>query len=828
MAHAARVSELADGLIQSTTSIGKDGPRHRQLKSAVTRGLRDQSHARTNQFEVGSRLDGLVEKFLVLNRDDLADALQTRLEELPTGNKWLPEMLALCLALSDRPAEKTPEDALERLIVPLPVEETLSWDDIVAEDPLNEPGVWDDIEHGYHSSDDEALSEDAEVSEHTFSTTATSVGDDLEALAALHMKQPDDEVLREVEATRSAVETATASQPLPLHELVLVRESLAMLRGSNTDLYQSDAATRKASLHLSPIIRDAAPSTVRSALARFARIGSGVQALRRWTRSQQKRPYMRTLQASTEQLLSTFAGEMSSLDDGYVCHSADTVVSVVMCLTHAENAARHVLALAGLAQHDASSGTKSTFSLLDAIYEHIISAQMAGDDESTQVLGTVLCEATKTYLRTASDWVLHGTVNPENDDFLVQESGQGCSLGEIWHARYAIRRDRSGQPSAPAFIQGLAPRIFSLGKTRMFMNRLSHNGTDHGGAADFGLIAPGFKSMMRQLRDSPFLPFSQALDDTLQEWLSKISTDSAPQLKRSIFHDQGLSNSLRDLNAVFLSGNGAQFQLFAEPLFARMGGGSRRWANAFLLTELARDAFGSIMPAHNITVSLDANEVSNRTTVEALQALHIQYHFTWPIQNVTREQSAGTYARAFTLLLQITRARHLLRDQLFHVRPRSSLKRPDPCRSLVQLRQKLLAYTLLLQTHAATVGRVLSAEAHEQMSAAGDLDAMVGVYAAYKQRLELSLLLATNLKPVHDAVISLLVVCERFVPVWDAAIAAEEEEAVVKEAPMSARALQKETDGLTSFITAGVRSVSRAGAEPLLVMLAEQLEWLAD
>ena len=116
MAHAARVSALADNLVASLLAIDKDDPIIGQTRSAVAKGLRDASHGRTNQFEVAARYDGLVEKFAVLDRDDLSDALQERLEELPTKGKWLPEILALFLSLSDRPVEKTATDAIARLL----------------------------------------------------------------------------------------------------------------------------------------------------------------------------------------------------------------------------------------------------------------------------------------------------------------------------------------------------------------------------------------------------------------------------------------------------------------------------------------------------------------------------------------------------------------------------------------------------------------------------------------------------------------------------------------------------------------------------------------
>lgn len=241
MAHAARISEIADNLVQSILGVKKDDPIIARTRTAVSRGLRDASHARTNQFEVKSRLDGLVEKFAVLNRDDLSDALQQRLEELPTRSKWLPEILELFLSLSDRPVEKTAPDALATLYAAEHPDEQLTWDDIVTDDPLDEPGIWDDIERGYHSSGDETRYVDDDVrSEPTISTQATSAAEDAaETVASLYVTQPDYQQLDLVKRSpRISEDTA-----LSVTELTVVRESLGMLRGLPTNIYALDTST---------------------------------------------------------------------------------------------------------------------------------------------------------------------------------------------------------------------------------------------------------------------------------------------------------------------------------------------------------------------------------------------------------------------------------------------------------------------------------------------------------------------------------------------------------------------------------------------------------
>jgi hypothetical protein len=104
------------------------------------------------------------------------------------------------------------------------------------------------------------------------------------------------------------------------------------------------------------------------------------------------------------------------------------------------------------------------------------------------------------------------------------------------------------------------------------------------------------------------------------------------------------------------------------------------------------------------------------------------------------------------------------------------------------------------------------------------IDAMVGVYAAHKKRLETALLLSANLSPVREAMISGLVLCEQFGPMWDAVMTEELDSNSQLRANRALRRLQRELHSTMSFLAAGVRNVSRVGGETLLEALAEQLE----
>ena len=72
--------------------------------------------------------------------------------------------------------------------------------------------------------------------------------------------------------------------------------------------------------------------------------------------------------------------------------------------------------------------------------------------------------------------------------------------------------------------------------------------------------------------------------------------------------------------------------------------------------------------------------------------------------------------------------------------------------------------------------------------------------------------------------VSGLVLCEQFGPMWDAVMSEQPESNSHFEIDRALRRLQKELQSTVSFLAAGVRNVSRVGGETLLEALAEQLE----
>ncbi|GAB7329320.1 hypothetical protein MBLNU13_g01118t1 [Cladosporium sp. NU13] len=819
MAHAARISEIADNLVQSILKVDRDDPIIARTRTAVSRGLRDVSHARTNQFEVKSRLDGLVEKFAVLNRDDLSDALQHRLEELPARSKWLPEILELFLSLSDRPVEKTAPDALATLYAAEHPDEQLTWEDIITDDPLDEPGLWDDIERGYHSSGDETRYADDDIrSEPTISTQATSAAeDDAETVASLYVTQPDYHQLELVKRSPRISEGTT----LGVTELTVVRESLSMLRGLPTNIYALDTSKGVVQARTNATINGVSRRVVLDSLTQFATLGGQLQHLRRWVQIKQAHPYVNTCQAVTEGWLVDLSGQLSRLEERYVGSAVDAVVSSIEVLSELQRLTQHLTRLFAIITR---SSPHLPLAFFDELYDCVCTSQLAGDDECFDFLGSMLYRATQTYLRPVAIWVSSGTIAEGQHDFFVAESDAACSRGDLWHSKYVLRRSDDGTVNTPRFMQSGAAEMFALGKANMFLDQLTQVTVEPIGNTH--IIQPLDLSLMRkELEDCPLVPFADLFNDTLQDWIKSISTDVTPNLKMSLLRDHGLLALLAAIDSIYFSANGTLFQSFSESLFDRVRRAPASWHNSFLLTELAKETLGENpsvdMESLLVTTDLSPNPSS---TIQALQAINITYHITWPLQNITREATPRSHAKAFSLLLQVSYAYHILQSRAFNLRALHSAPEKAIHSRIFHIRQIFIVFTSAIRMHITTVARVLHAELRAAMLEASSIDAMVGVYAAHKKRLETALLLSTNLSPVREAMVSGLVLCEQFGPIWDAVVSEGPDSDSHNKVDGALRRLQKEFRSTVSFLAAGVRNVSRVGGETLLGVLAEQLE----
>lgn len=827
-AHTATLDNLSQSLVTCITGHTPDDASFKTLSDAAWKGLRHQSHlhARTNQFAVKARMDGLIEKLLILSRDDLAEALQSRLGELQgkgpaTSNtsKYTPEVLALLLELSDRPAEKTPRapvEDMERSQVDQPGA-LLTWEDIVADDPPEDSAIWDHVDAGYHSSGEELGSgpEEDDDTQPTLSTTPTSVsGDDPAALARLHLIHPDESYLAEIKAQRATWQ----DQPSPasrgsLPELQLVRETLTMLQGYPTDLFLVDTASGRVTLARKIPMACTSDGATMSLLNGCAKSGSGVNFLRIWVRSAQPATHIRTMQSTVRKLLTALALQLTGLEQRYVSSHVSTVVSIVDVAGYADEATRPLVHLASIIQiFSLSDGRTSQLSLLDSLYDQACAAQSSEDTALFMTLAVVFLDGLKTYLRPIVKWIMTGTLLESVQGIpLVKEFKDHCEPENLWHGRYAMNLTRDGNPFTPKCIHMFAQRIFSLGKIRSFLHCLDLNADDDHVHFDLNTHLPNFDHLP-QLQSDSLMSFPHLLDQSLQRWIDEISIDCTPLLRSKLWHEHGLAETLLALPYVYFSKNGTAFQAFADTLVERMTGhtSQQTWCDPFLLGEFAQTAFSNLphVDYRSLQVRILARPSSsaNSSTMRKLAAFDLEYVFNWPLQNLTRCRTSATHARAFAFLLQLHLASSLLRQSFLGLRsvPRTS--------DVVPMRQKLINFTDTVHSYVTNAAGSIHERMLSRLESVHDVDSMVSIWSDYTKSLETGLVLSAKLEPLRDAITGMLELSELLIK---------------SNEPEKISFLQAQFETNIGFLVAGLRGVSRAGGEAALEILADRLEWSA-
>ena len=837
MAHAARISELTDGLIKAVAGDRSQHASFLRMRDQASKTFRNTTHARTNQFDIQSKLTGLVEKFAVLNSDGLADALQTRLDGLPRESKWMPEILSLLLQLSDRPLEKTNVEDVEALSKREDEQPGLTWDEIIAEDPLDETGVWDNIERGYHSSGDDATVEEDAGSDDSNVTQATSVEDDTIAVARLHIVQPEEQLLDDFQA----VGDETSSQ---ISELILTRETLFMLHGLPSDVYQIHEPAGEISVQRATRLKTAANSTIDDLLLRLAETGTALNRVRQWARKSENTQYLQSCQAAVLSMLKTFSSQMSGIEKRYAAPVNDTVVSLIDLRSEAEIGARPVLRLSRILMTAESTANTSHFALFDALYDDICVNEMFANNGVVNTLAHVFLSGLKTYLKPLSLWIQAGTLDRNDTTSMIIEADPECEYGRLWRDRFSLRTLTDGSVNAPTFMHHLAPKIFAIGKTRAFLQALG-NCEDVAGDTQKNATCV-INSLVDRLGTTQLLPFSESLEDSLESWIEDTSRDSTPILHQKLLHDHGLLRAVDRLEEVFCSKNGIHFQAFAETLFWRIDHQPNAWNNQFVLSEVAQSALGSDTDMESLTVRILEGEDPSATqsSIEKLGSMILETTFSWQVQNVTSSRTSITHAKTFAFLLQTYRARFLLRAHIldlrhFGSRAGNSTFAPG---SALRLRQRLISFIDILHTHIANTSYALHASLKSELRAATDIDGMAAAWATHIKQMDTALLLASKFSAIREAITACLELCEQFAPlsvrlVDSDVLARSINEDGVRDnegqehqpnSPAGSEfvSMRTELDKSLSFILAGVRGIGRASGNKMLEELAERLEWM--
>lgn len=237
--------------------------------------------------------------------------------------------------------------------------------------------------------------------------------------------------------------------------------------------------------------------------------------------------------------------------------------------------------------------------------------------------------------------------------------------------------------------------------------------------------------------------------------------------------------------------------------------------------------------------------------------------------NIIQRSSLPIYQQLFTLLLQTYRAKYLLQRATL---PTIQLLSPHLRQLGYKLRQRLIWFADMVRSYLTeTVIAPSFAAMAAALGSAADIDEMADIHMKYVARVQDQALLSEKLRPIHKAVVALLDLATAFAkecahaPLPKSSTAKAKAKAKSRDETTRRRSVipdtadedsdssnagvdddddddampkphpQPQTAGLAHtaaeferllpFVTAGLRSVGRVGAEPVWEMLAERLAW---
>lgn len=655
------------------------------------------------------QLEGLEEKFRVYNKDDLADALRRRLDELAKrSHKRTPEILHLLLELSDKPVVNSELESLDFLEPTVELAEPrYKWEDLAAEDPLlRDKYVWRNIDYGAESSDDEGLSMDSdlEASGLTESTSGSSIHNENLARAIDDLTAPADLAslngLEAVQFWRDSHEAGIAndrhedakSSVIFITELQAIREVLFMLSGLPTALFinrQQDAKSTSAADYLthSPskpfsdtikmdiannlitpalgyALKHASSQVFHGMMTQLAQYGSSILVLRAWTRSKQIVPLLQSLQAEVMTRIRRFDNMISNMQVRYVESSQDLVISLVEMHTKVILIVRPLLQVSDIIKVLDSEPYAHAFRFLELLYDRTCASQIVGDEDLYEFLGTLFFDCFRVYLRQIRRWMEEGELWKNDHVFFVSENAEDLELASLWLNRYKLRKTSNGTLHAPKFLHPATSKIFTTGKSvvvlktlRMYERRNWPSSIQEP-TLDFQMVC-GSPSMS-------LAPFPELFDIAFDQWIKSKHYVTSSTLRRCLFDECGLRDSLAALENIYFMVDGAIASLFANALFEKLDSGKSNWNDRFTLTELVRGTIGSLpgVTADRLKATVSAmNRIDvqhSHESVKALSTLALTYSLPWPVQIIIAQDSIASYQRIFSFLLQIRRSAFVL------------------------------------------------------------------------------------------------------------------------------------------------------------------------
>ncbi|KAK1144420.1 hypothetical protein N8T08_005573 [Aspergillus melleus] len=861
MAVATTVGTLTEELVATVANLDdKDTPRFRNLKRRAEETFKSNFHARTNQFDVASQLDGLQEKFQVINKDDLADALRSRLTELNEHrSSWFPEFLSLLLQLADRPTQLSSLDRIEQ--PKLEQVESISWNDLDAGgSAFCDEDIWETVDFGAESSDD-GLPSVSSADHHSRNLPSTSVAPDEDYVIPddAFSSLDDDDLLLSIKSAQfwrdenyDSVEKYQKYSSRVITELQVIRESIFMLQGLPTSIFWrlDDGIEMDRRYKLAQVSDETFLPLSRT----LCSIGARVDILRRYVRLPQSIAHMQTFRRALEDCLRVFDGYLSTVQSEYLSQSATVAVSLLQLSEDAHRESRILLLLADIVSKIKRSGSENPVRCLDLLYDLVCMTQATGHDDEFKFLANMFFSCFETYARPLNLWMETGELKDSiGGTLFILDNRNSSDLGTLWHDWYTLD-EASRLLSAPKFIQPLARKIFTTGKSTVFLQHLnvSHD-QEHQcvGSLTFDDVCP-------QDASSLYLPFSALMESAFGKLVDRQHALKSNWLRQALDQKCRLWVSLEALEHIYLCKDMSVIGPVDNKIFELIDRGKGAWNDRYLLTELARSAFSALPEIDPSKLTVRPNEdvgdkLNRHRSVKILETIWFDYTLLPSVANIITEDAILKYRRISTFLMQIRRAMYTIQKQRLQYSNgpgRIFGNGSNPVDYV--LRHNMLWFLNTLYNH--MTGFVVStavASLRKALDKATDVDAMIAAHRAHMVSLEDQCLLSKNLCALHQAIITLLDLCVNFADLqaikrgasqaeWSKPSRHEDDDdSDASDADEDAMAtsfhehqhnerlldIKNQFDRLVGFMTAGLKGIGRVDGQLSWEILAEKLEW---
>lgn len=764
MATPSTVNAWLDDLAASLLKKNKSTPPkdHARLLRNFRRQVQRHSYGRTNQFDVEERLDGLEEKFQILDLDDLSDALHQRRTELQDHHhKWIPDILDFLLKLSGDPARN--ERLLDLYIIPprLKTPPPLTWNDVLTEDPVD---VHDQLWQIPSFTNDDYFHDESFASTKLSKPEITQnpqpellPSGDVQDISTTFVPEKDLQIqLSKFE--QSLVHRQTS--PLQLTELQAASEVLLLLLGLPTTAFQIQDGRLRPCPALRIVGIDQKVSI--RLLQRAVIIREHLDLIKAWMPTKGNQPFIEVMKQEFGKILQAYVAFVNIRRAELLGIKKLEILSLLEIIITLES---NSTTLAVLSAYTKKTNSKDEIACLDALYDMLEDLSCHAPDDYA-VLQNIFLLAFERYWEPIWEWLHHGSHEAHMPCFFIEKTSHLDSLHTFWKDQFALVSDGRNRPLS--FLKPLLPQILVAGKTTAL---LSYFGTVND-LPDHYHQHHLFRNFI-DLASESYLPFVATFRDRVSEHVSLVLAQRTIELKNLLLTTCGLSDTFDGFDYLYLGRNGAFLDSLDSKIFHRIDRCVDSWNDRYLVAELVEAA----CLEWSAPIDIDALSIasiftssrrmqSRRQSVKILGALSINVHLPWQLANIIPAQAMTSYRRIALILTQMRRAKCSLERTAYIAV--TTIPLSEDATTLDQLRAQVLSSMLLQFVNTVynhftfTVAWPMTTAMRQDMASASSMDEMIEVHRDYIHYLEHACIATPKLKLLNTCLLNLLDLCIRF------------------------------------------------------------------